>query len=210
MELIKPEWSEKIKEVIADPKKRDTSILAAVVFIAVLYVAFLIVPNFTKLALVSNEVRDLNDRISMVNGRMKRLDQITKQVDLLNVEVYGYIEGLPERREIPKFLEELAQVAKASSVKILSITPMETKQAEEGDNPYYAVMSVKITAKSGYHQLGGFVSSLENGKRFIEVEDIIIKNDENFPRRHTVEMVLKTYVSIENEKKNKNGDKNKK
>ena len=108
---------------------------------------------------------------------------------------------------LEKFLEELSQVAKASNVKILSITPMETKKTEEGDNPYYSVMLVKITAKSGYHQLGGFVSSLENGKRFIEIEDIIIKNDEGFPRRHDVEMVLKTYVSVENEEKMENENK---
>ena len=207
MELINSEWSEKIKEIISDQKKRDSLILGIALIIVVSYVSFLIIPNFTKLSLASSEVRDLNDRISVVNGRVKRLDQLTKQLELLRGEVAGYTEGLPEKREIPKFLEELSQVAKASNVKILSITPMETKKTEEGDNPYYSVMLVKITAKSGYHQLGGFVSSLENGKRFIEIEDIIIKNDEGFPRRHDVEMVLKTYVSVENEEKMENENK---
>ena len=207
MELINSEWSEKIKEIISDQKKRDSLILGIALIIVVSYVSFLIIPNFAKLSLASSEVRDLNDRISVVNGRVKRLDQLTKQLELLRGEVVGYTEGLPEKREIPKFLEELSQVAKASNVKILSITPMETKKTEEGDNPYYSVMLVKITAKSGYHQLGGFVSSLENGKRFIEIEDIIIKNDEGFPRRHDVEMVLKTYVSVENEEKTENENK---
>jgi len=207
MELINSEWSEKFKEIMSDQKKKDSLILGVALIVVVLYVSFLIIPNFTKLSLASSEVRNLNDRISVVNERVKRLDQLTKQLDLLRVEEAGYTEGLPQKREIPKFLEELSQVAKASNVKILSITPMETKKTEEGSNPYYSVMLVKITAKSGYHQLGDFVSSLENGKRFIEIEDIVIKNDEGFPRRHDVEMVLKTYVSVENEEKTENENK---
>ena len=46
MEFINPEWIGKIKEITADRKKRDISILGAVVLIAVLYGTFLIIPNF--------------------------------------------------------------------------------------------------------------------------------------------------------------------
>jgi len=62
-------------------------------------------------------------------------------------------------------------------------------------------MPIMITAKSGYHQLGNFISNLENEKRIINIEDLQIKYDASSPRMHNVVIMMKTYVSIEDEGK---------
>ena len=109
---------------------------------------------------------------------------------------------LPDEKDIPDFLQDLAATAKSSDVQILSVTPHGfVKDGKSGKDEYYSEMPVVITAKSGYHQLGSFISSLEHGERFVTVEDLDIKYDSQNPRRSNVRMVLKTYVAVDNDKK---------
>ena len=100
----------------------------------------------------------------------------------------------------------MSSIAKTSKVKILSITPFALKavKAEGKEIEYYKQMPILITAKSGYHQLGRFVSNLEKGGRFVTISDLRIQHDPAFPRMQNIRMELKTYVSVEPKKSKKN------
>ena len=106
---------------------------------------------------------------------------------------------------MPRFLQGLAGIARKSNVKILSVTPhkLTTKSKGKESGQYYGTMPVVITAKSGYHQMGQFINDLEEGGRFVTVEDVQIQYDNNFPRKHNVKMVLKTYVAYDGGKDKK-------
>ncbi|MFC1548987.1 type 4a pilus biogenesis protein PilO [Candidatus Omnitrophota bacterium] len=201
--LLKHEKVEEIKELLAEETTR-TYILTGVaaVFIA-LYLSFGVIPKFTELARTARSVNDLNDKIDMVTSRVKRLKQTTKRLNELRVEQKGYLEQLPAEKDIPEFLEGLAAMAKKSKVKLLSITPsaLRADAKAPGSANYYKEMPVRVTAKSGYHQLGYFISALEHGKRLVIINDLNIKNDAKTPWMHNVRIVLDAYVSIEEKKK---------
>ncbi|MFH1665753.1 MAG: type 4a pilus biogenesis protein PilO [Candidatus Omnitrophota bacterium] len=189
----------KIRELFKDDVFRMYGILGAAVVMGLIYLGVVISPEFSKLAASSREVRLLNDKIEAVGARVKRLDARTKELNTLKRELSGYSKAFPDQKGIPEFLEELSAIASDSGVKILSITPEDLKAvAIEGENSgYYKEMPIIITAKSGYHQLGNFVSNLERGKRFIAIDDLDINYDNKFPRRHNIRMVLKTYVAVD-------------
>ena len=194
--LIKPE---KIREFLEDELNRMYLILGGTALIAVLYLTFLIVPKFSDLQKLSREVGDLNDKITLVNTRVKKLDEATKKLKALREEEALYAKQLPAQKEIPAFLEGLAQTADKSSVKILSVTPHEMTGVDKRgkEKQYYCEMPVIVTAKSGYHQLGEFINDIEKGKRFMTVEDLRITYDPAVPRGHNIKLVLETYVSVE-------------
>jgi Tfp pilus assembly protein PilO len=83
-------------------------------------------------------------------------------------------------------------------VKILTITPSDLKPVDQGKKEvYYYEMPVLITAKSGYHELGGFIAEIETEKRFITIEGLKLEYNKSTPLRHNVNMTLKTYVSVD-------------
>lgn len=196
---------DKIKEFLSDEQKRSYAIIGAALFMLVIYIAFLIIPTFGSLARVSRTAGDLKKKIDLVNSRLEHIDEMRVKLETLKKEQSGYGTQLPDEKEIPRFLEGLADVAKESNVNIQSVTPHEltAKPEDQGTGKYYGAMPVVITAKSGYHQLGHFINDLEEGGRFITVEDVKIQYDNNFPRKHNVQMVLRIYVSYDNEKKDK-------
>lgn len=193
---------EDVKEFLSDENARNYIITGvAAVFIA-LYLSFAIIPKFTELSRTSRVVNDLNDKIDLVSSRVKRLNQTTKKLEALRKEQASYTEQLPVAKDIPKLLEGLSSMAKSSKVKILSITPSPLRADAKvaGSEKYYMEMPVRITAKSGYHQLGHFVSNLERGKRLVIINDLGIKNSSKTPRMHDVRIVLNAYVSVEEKK----------
>jgi type IV pilus assembly protein PilO len=200
---LKVEQFDKIKEFWENEQSRAYVILGGAAIFVALYMAVFLVPKFGQLSNVSRTVSDLNGKISRLSTSIKRQRQMGQKLKDLRAEYEEYSKRLPKEKEIPEFLEGLASIAKTSKVKILSITPSELVPVEvEGRKEgYYKKMPISITAKSGYHQLGRFVSAIETGKRFITISDISIRYDSNTPRMHNVKMGLTTYVSVEEEKK---------
>jgi Tfp pilus assembly protein PilO len=196
-------YIEKAKEFLKDEKNRSYIILGAVGLLGVFYLSFIIIPKFGDLSKTSRAASGLNNKISQLNNQIKRQKMMEKNLDKLKAEYGTYSKRLPQEKEIPEFLEGLASSAKTSRVRILSMTPSELKKAKSGGKggEYYREMPILITAKSGFHQLGRFIADLEQRGRFITVSDLSIKNDSNSPRMHNIRMELKTYVSVEEEKK---------
>ena len=195
---------ERVKDFLTDEVNRMYIILGATLVVAALYVTFLIFPKVSLLRKTSREVNELNEKMSLVMSRVKKLDLTTKKLKKQREEERAYSRQLPAEKEIPDFLEDLAGTAEKSGLKILSVTPHALagnvpgrKKGKKKEKTYYRAMPIVVTAKSGYHELGEFVNRLETGERFIKVEDLSIDYDPATPRRHDIKLVLETYVSVE-------------
>jgi type IV pilus assembly protein PilO len=192
-------YTDKAKEFLGEEQNRMYIILGVTVVLAALYLTFIIVPKFGQLSKASRVVNDLNNKIEQLNVRVKRQTAMKDKLDEFRKEYDGYSKRLPKEKEIPGFLEGVSSVAKTSKVKILSLTPSDLKpvMTDGKENEYYKEMPILVTAKSGYHQLGEFVSDLETGTRFLHIGNLRIQYDSGFPRMHNVRMELSTYVSVD-------------
>jgi Tfp pilus assembly protein PilO len=90
-------------------------------------------------------------------------------------------------------------MAKDSDIKIVGIVPVlsklkDDKSVKKGQT--YQEIPILITAKSGYHQIGHFLSSLESADRFMKVTDINIKANKLSPKNHDVELIICTYILL--------------
>ncbi|MBD3379495.1 MAG: type 4a pilus biogenesis protein PilO, partial [Candidatus Omnitrophica bacterium] len=114
-------------------------------------------------------------------------------------EMLSYEKLLPGQKDFPELLDGLASVAKNSGVTIQAIIPgkLSAVGPRKGESDFLKAMPVVISAKSGYHELGRFISDLESANRFISLENLSLKYDKRTPRLHDIRIVLKTYVSTE-------------
>ena len=185
-----------IQNFFKDEKIKVYIVLGGAVLGILLYSTLAILPKTGSFFNTRKERNELKKQIDLVSDRVKMIANRIRRTEGLEKELEGYSEGLPAQKEIPEFLEGLSAIAAISGVKILSITPSGLKDAKDaGGKGHYKEMSINITAESGYHQLGQFISNLESGSRFISIEDLRIQNNENSPRKHDVKLTLKTYVS---------------
>lgn len=202
MDLKLDTYIEKAKEFLQDEEKRTYFILASSVLFAVLYLSLVIFPKTNALFRSSRSIREIRDDMELVKSRLSRMDDFNRKLEKLRTEYKGYSRQLPSEKEMSRLLEDLAATAKKSDVRLISVTPLEADETDVGTGKiYYRSIPITVTAKAGYHQLGHFVNDLEQGGRFITVQDLKVSNDPRTPRLHNVKLVIKAYVSVDDEKK---------
>ncbi|MDD5437294.1 MAG: type 4a pilus biogenesis protein PilO [Candidatus Omnitrophica bacterium] len=164
---------------------------AAVLFI---YVKFLLIPQIQNGAGQFEKARRLRAEVAATERDVASIEGLKKQMMQYHTKIESYERMLPVEQEIPKLLEDLSNMAKRSGVKIVGITPLQSdEEAREG---IYQEIPILINAKSGYHELGKFLSELENASRFMKVVDIAIKENRAAPKRHEIEVLVATYKLI--------------
>lgn len=78
----------------------------------------------------------------------------------------GYKQKLSGTGDKAWLIEELNSIADKAKFSILSITPDEKKSAGGG---YLERISVRIEAEGNYHQLGEFISRVENLEQYVKI-----------------------------------------
>lgn len=179
---------------------RQMVILGAVICLGALYiyVKFLLVPQISGVARICAKVNKATLDVKGSERQIAEIDGLKKQVAQYRDKIESYERMLPVEQEIPKLLEDLSEMAKRSDVKILGITPLPTKQESGLPEQIYQDIPILINAKSGYHELGKFISDLENSDRFMKVVDIKVIANRSTPKKHDVELLVLTYTLSEN------------
>ncbi|MBP7056735.1 MAG: type 4a pilus biogenesis protein PilO [Candidatus Omnitrophica bacterium] len=178
--------------------KKQTAILITLVAVAafILYLNLMLLPqlsslgdNFKKIARLDSDLREAERDVSTI-GNLER------GISVYDEKIEQYVKMLPAEKEIPALLENLASMARDANVRIVAITPVTGKETEGEKGRIYLEMPIQISAKSGFHELGRFMSSLESSGRFMKVLDIEIKGNPSTPKRHDVDLLLTTYVLV--------------
>ena len=103
--------------------------------------------------------------------------------------------------QMPALLEAISGMANKRNIQIGQIRPIrETKKEVKGkkdkvvETKKFSILYIALDLSCEYHNLGLFISDLENTPEFIWVQDIKLNsdNDNYFKQRATV--LLKTYV----------------
>lgn len=182
------------------PAYKDTKQLILMAFVGgvgllYLYVHYLLLPQVTGVVKIYSKARRVSVEFKNNQRDVSEIPFLKKEVEAYRGRIDSYERMLPVEQEIPKLLESLSNTAKASGVKIVGITPLQSKQ-EANPEQIYQEIPILINAKSGYHELGKFISDLENSDRFTKVADIKIKAGGLTPKRHDVELLVLTYMLL--------------
>lgn len=166
--------------------------------LVVVYVRFLLLPQISGVRGLTGNINKVHGDVVVSERDVANINNLKKEIAKYQDKIESYEQMLPAEQEIPKLLENLSQMARDSNVKIIGITPLPPKGQAQSSEQIYQEKPILITAKSGYHELGKFLSKLENSNRFMKVVDIKIKTNSATPKRHDVELLVLTYVLLIN------------
>lgn len=182
-------------------KQRILFGLIAVVVLA-LYVSYLycLQPLGRAVARLTQQVREATVQVRQLEQLVAQAPVLRQEHTQLHAAVARLRDQLPSEDELPSVIERLSGLANQAGVRILSIFPQRADTYPNTPNaaaplPFYAV-TIEIEALSGFHQLGMFLSQVESGDQPIEVTQLRISHSERELRRHAVQLVLRTYVTI--------------
>ncbi len=186
-----------------DLKNKQTQVLlmiiVAVLAAAVLYLYFVFVPQVVRVFELTRNTGKVRSDLKSARTIIKDFDSLESNLKERGEKVESYEEQLPAEQEIPALLENLSNMAKESNIKIVGIVPAMSFVVDDksvNENQIYREIPIRITAKSGYHELGHFLNKLENADRFMKVTDIDIKANVATPTKHDVELTVCTYVLL--------------
>ena len=116
---------------------------------------------------------------------------IQKRLEHLEEELLAREKGMEAGAQIDTLLEGLSKQAAQSGVRITSVSPLEEGVGRRVGS--YMSIPIALQATGGTHELGAFLSSLENGVTQFKVLDLKISENELNPKKHLVEMKIETY-----------------
>jgi type IV pilus assembly protein PilO len=172
------------------------TVIVSCVIVIVYYFIFL-APVMAKFLYVFSEVSRTQSRLNEAEYSVDRSPKIKKEIEELKAKAEFYSSKLPREEEFPAVLENLSDMAKNAGVKITKILPVRDSQLlpETGEHlDIYREKEISITAQCGYHQLGTFISELENSERFMKVSDIKIDAARANTKRHNIQLIVKTFI----------------
>ena len=180
---------------LKDPKIQNAVLIALLgLIVFVLYLYFMLLPQIASDARIAGKTMKMRSDLKAARSLIAQKAQLRKKAGEYNEKIEVYEKKLPAQQEIPDLLESLSKMAKNADITIIGITPVSLKMQKEKKGQIYKEIPILITAKSGYHELGRFLSSLENADRFMKVVDINLKANPASPKRHDVEVMVYTYV----------------
>lgn len=199
LDRLKESLPENISERLSVTQLKSYLFIGGALLCAVLYVLLLIMPQVGNMRDMRQGAEEIRSRKLLDQKRIERLEEFLSKRNELKSEWRELSRGLPQAREIPQFLEELSGIARNSKVQIISIRPVPAGRDVARPRPveeYYRPIPIEIAAKSGFHQLGAFISDLEAGERVITIEKLTIRRNDMSPRLHDVNMVIRTYAAV--------------
>lgn len=180
-------------------KKKQIMTFMAVVcfFILVGYFFLFLTPVVSKLTFLFQNVSGLRIRLDTAEISINSMPKLKREIEEIRSEVDFYSNKLPRKEEFPSILENLSDMAQDANVKITKILPGKDSQIlieEEARSDIYQQREILISAQCGYHQLGAFIAALENTERFMKVSAIKIEAGKVNPKRHNVQLTVKTFI----------------
>ena len=91
---------------------------------------------------------------------------LLQDIIALKKDIASYNERIPRNTEITWIVDEISKLSKDSGIELLSLEP----QAIEDRGSYYR-LPLELDIKCSYHQLGNFLSKIENSPKFIRLDN---------------------------------------
>ena len=164
---------------------------------------YLLQPLGSEVAHLSQQVHDVAAQVRQLEQLIEQGHAIRREYGQLQAEVAQLRDRLPSEDELPSVIERLSGLASQTGVRILSISPQHSDQppsAREASAPSaaapYQAIAIEIDALSGFHQFGMFLSQVESGDQPVEVKQLRITQSTRELRRHTIRLLLLTYVTV--------------
>ena len=113
--------------------------------------------------------RELQDHVSLEREMQALKESILGGVE----ESEQFRRRLPSKPETERLLQVVGDIAQVEGIRLASIAPEDPKRLQD-----VARLSVSLRFLTSYHQLGRFISALENSPDFLWIETMEVSRDQ--------------------------------
>lgn len=177
--------------------ERRTLLIGALGILAALVLSylFLISPLLDRLQSSAEERDQKEARLAQLREEVRRLEDVRRNAPELERQLLELSKRIPEQPEIPTFIVQVEEVARASGVTQLSIEPG-TPGAPETGGPY-SVVPVTMTFEGTYEEMQDFLLRLQNLVRLVAVNEVSYEPAEEAGGAAGIERLLRVEVRAE-------------
>lgn len=180
-------------------EQKQMLVLAVVGTVAILFGYFnlLLLPQISGTVKAAAKSGKLASDLKQAASDIAKTEAFRADIRANSEKIAKYGDTLPSEEGIPSLLESLSDMARGSGMRILGIVPAgggKDSLAQKGQA--YRALPIMISARAGFHELGRFMSTLENSGRFMKVSDIRVRENKTSPKKHDIDLTVMTYVLI--------------
>lgn len=166
----------------------------------VIWVRGFVIPQSRRLAEIRPKIRDLRNEMKEIQSGLRQLPSLEEEFARLSKESIGPAasgaakELVPPEERVPELLDQIAQAAKSSQVRLSQVKPGEELSRLRPGPSGFLELPIRVEATGGYHPLGRFLDLLERSNSLIRVRQLEIKPNPEEIWRHQASLTLQAYL----------------
>lgn len=183
--------AEKLKEM--DPKYIYAMLGGIILVFAALDLFFIARWQLSGIAATEKKIAQIKSDISSLKDNKTRLNQFQKALQDLRQKRDNFDRMVYKKDDLPTVLKSISTMANDNGIKIDQLVPQKQthEQLVKNGDGQYSSMSVFVSVRGGFHEIGRFVSQMERERLFWRLDDFRLQGNPDEPQRHTLKMSLK-------------------
>ena len=193
------------------PREQRTLFSVACLSLVILwvYVAAIVRPLMREVSRLTQQVREAREQLKLLEASTANENALREQHRQLEETVLALRKLLPGEEELPAVIELVSDMASHSQVKIQTIFPQRPVGEGAGDKKdkdtgrdagpkppvVYKNVLIQIDALAGFHQLGTFLSLIEQGDKPMQIANLRLSQDPKETRRLRIKLLLQSYFA---------------
>ncbi len=158
----------KVEKLLKLPLYQRVLILSALVVLVVgVFAWFLWLPEYEKLGGMDQEIARLEADLIQKKQIADNLPKFKAEFAKLEKFLEEALTQLPNKKEIPTLLTNLASLAKDAGLEVVSFTPR-----GEVSKGFYAEVPASVDLVGSYHQIAEFAQSVGKLSRIVNISDL--------------------------------------
>ena len=123
----------------------------------------------------------------------EQLGELLNDISSTEKKIKVYRQRLMEKgKEETELIDRVREIANAVPVRVVAMTPGGRRATGRGAT----LVLLRISFEGTYHQIGHFVSKIENSEKFIRLESLRFQGPGGDNRQMGVEMEISTLLSL--------------
>ena len=193
------------------PREQRTLLIVVGLGIVILwmYVAAIVRPLMREVGQLTQQVREAREQLKLLEVATSNEDALREQHRQLEETVLILRKLLPGEEELPAVIELVSDMASQAQVKIQTIFPQRPVAEAAGDKTdkdenrdagpkqpeVYKNVLIQIDALASFHQLGTFLSLVEQGDKPMQIANLRLIQDPKEMKRLRIKLLLQSYFA---------------
>lgn len=158
----------KVEKLLKLPLYQKAAILGALVFLLIgVFIWFLWLPEYEKVGQMEEQVSRLQAELVQKQQIANNLPKFKEEFARLEEQLNQALTQLPNKKEIPSLLTNLATLAKDNGLEVASFSPK-----GEISKGFYAEVPASLDLVGTYHQIAEFAQAVGQLSRIVNLSDL--------------------------------------